>query len=357
MARRKRRNRRGQGTVYRDERGGWIARYPLGTVNGRRMSKRERFRTEAAAIAGLEQMRRIYGAGGTPATAPLGEYLDDWLAGWTEIREATRISYAGHIRNHIKPLLGGIPVVKLQPADVRRLIVDLGRKQLSPGTIHRVISTLRTALGEAVAERAITDNPAAHVKLPRDTHRPVEPLTDAEADALLDAVEGEWIAPFIRLLLGSGLRRGEAIGLDQGDLMLDSGFVRVRISKTDVRAVPISDDAVAALREALAAAPRRGPKEPVFFGQRGRGKRERLQGSSVSHALPRILEAAGLARLTPHMLRHGAASLMLADGHHMRVIAEQLGHRNPALTARIYAHVVPSAQRAAVASLERRKQR
>jgi integrase len=135
--------------------------------------------------------------------------------------------------------------------------------------------------------------------------------------------------------------------------MLDTGYVRVRVSKTTVRAVPISDDAVTALREALAAAPRRGADEPVFYSPRH--QRERLRGSSVTHALPRILERAGLPPLTPHALRHGAATLMLADGHPMRVIAEQLGHRNPALTARVYAHVIPEAQRAAIGSLERRK--
>jgi integrase len=83
--------------------------------------------------------------------------------------------------------------------------------------------------------------------------------------------------------------------------------------------------------------------------------RDRLRGDSVTHALPRILEAKGLPRLTPHKLRHGAATLMLAAGTPMRVIAEQLGHRNPALTARVYAHVVPEAQRAAVSALEPRR--
>jgi len=340
--------------VYRSEKG-WRARFPLGTVDGKRMSKTERCRTEAEALAALERLRRIYGSGGSPATGTLGDYLDTWLADWQHVRASTRVSYDGHIRNHIKPLLGGIPVIKLQPADVRRLVTELKRKGLSAGSILRIVTTLRIALNAAVAERAITDNPAEHVRLPSVEQHPVTPLTHDEADRLLAAVEGEWIGPFIRVLLGSGLRRGEVIGLDQRDLMLDVGFVRIRTSKTQVRAVPISNDAVAALREALAAAPRRGPDEPVFFGPRK--SRERLRGSSVSHALPRILTAAGLERLTPHALRHGAATLMLADGHPMRVIAEQLGHRNPALTARIYAHVVPDAQRSAVASLERRKAR
>jgi integrase len=253
---------------------------------------------------------------------------------------------------HIDPLLGGILLAKLRPADVRRLIDALEAKGLKPATIVRVVTTLRIALNAAVGERVIVDNAAAHIRLPSVDREPVRPLLHAEADAILNAVDGTWIGPLVRLLLGSGMRLGEAIGLDQRDLLLDAGFVRVRRSKTDVRAVPISDDAVAALREALALAPRRGPDEPVFYSPRR--PRERLRGGSVSHALPRILQRAGLERLAPHALRHGAATLMLADGHPMRVIAEQLGHRNPAITARVYAHVIPEAQRSAVGSLERR---
>lgn len=301
-------------------------------------------------------MRRAYGYGVEPAHGTLDEYLADWLRSHgRSVRPSTLVSYRGHVRLHIAPLLGGIPLSRLRPADVRRLIDELERKRLSANSIVRIVTTLRIALNAAVGERAISDNPAAHVRLPRVDRDPVRPLIREEADLILAAVDGTWVGPIIRLLLGSGLRRGEAIGLDQRDLLLDAGFVRVRKSKTDVRAVPISDDAVAALREVLAAAPRRGPDEPVFFGPRRSTRR--LVGSSLTHALPRILADAGIGHLTPHALRHGAATLMLADGHPMRVIAEQLGHRNPALTARVYAHVIPEAQRSAVGSLERRKAR
>ena len=350
----RRRRRRGEGSVYKSQ-GSWIARFPLGTIDGKRVTRRRRCVTEREALAALEQMRRLYGSGGTPASGSLGAYLDEWLAGWTEIQKTTYESYAGHIRLHIKPLLGGIPLAKLQPADVRRLIDEVRRKGRAPRTIGLVITTLRIALNAAVAERIITDNPAKHVKLPRVDMVPVRPLTHDEADAILDAVEGHWIGPIVRLLLGSGIRLGEALGLDQRDLLLDAGFIRVRKSKTYVRAVPISGDAADALRESLAIAPRRGPNEPVFFGPRK--ARHRLQRWSVSQALPRLLEPHGLGHITPHQLRHGAATLMLTDGHQMRVIAEQLGHKNPAITARYYAHVVPESQRSAVASLERRKAR
>lgn len=349
-----RRRARGAGSVFYDHHERcWVAIYPLGVVNGKRSRKKRRAATEQEALAELEQLRRTYRAGGTPINSTLDAYLTEWLVDHgRSIEPSTRTSYEGHVRLHISPLLGGILVDRLQPADVRRLIRELERKRLKPATIGLVVTTLRIALNAAVADRSLSDNPAAHIRLPKVDREPVRPLTPAEADAIVDATAGEWIGPFIRLLLGSGLRRGEAIGLDQGDLMLDAGYVRVRVSKTTARAVPISDDAVAALREALAAAPRRGPNEPVFFSPR---KRDRLRGGSVTHALPRFLERAGLAYLTPHALRHGAATLMLAGGVPMRHIAEQLGHRNPALTARVYAHVIPEQQRAAVHHLERRR--
>ena len=354
--RKRQRRRRGTGSVFEDKASGtWIARVSLGVVGGRRIRHKVRAPTEKAAEAELERLLRAYGAGGDPATETLDEYLAAWLVSHgRSVRPSTLASYRGHVELHIGPLLGGIRVAKLRPADVRRLVDDLERKGLSPATIGLVVTTLRIALNELVADRAIADNPAARIRLPRVVREPVRPLRPADADAIVDATAGTWLGPLVRLLLGSGLRLGEACGLDQRDLVLDSGYVRVRRSKTQVRAVPVSDDAVAALRDALAAAPRRGPDEPVFFGQRTGA---RLAGSSASHALPRILERAGLPPLAPHALRHGAATLMLADGVPMRVIAEQLGHANPALTSRTYAHVVPEQQRVAVRSLERRRTR
>lgn len=349
-----RRARRGGGSVfYSRSDGRWVANFPLGTVGGVRRNRRVKCRTEREARAELEQMRRLYGAGGHPATGTLDAWLDEWLAAHgPSVRPSTLRSYRGHCDLYIRPLLGGIELGRLAPRDVRRLIDDLARRGRSAGTIHLVIRTLSAALSAAVAERVILDHPVRGVRLPRIDREPVRALTADEADAIVAAVAGSWVERPVRVLLGSGLRRGELVGLDQGDL--GDGFVRVRVTKTRARAVPVSDDAADALREAVIAAPRRGPAEPVFFAPRGTG---RLAGGSLTHALARILADAGLGHLTPHALRHGAATLMLTAGVPMRVIAEQLGHANPSLTARVYAHVVPEAQRSAVAHLERRRAR
>ena len=345
------RRRWGSGSVYADG-DSWIARYPLGTRAGKRVTKRVRCRDKRAAEAELERMRRDYGAVAEPATDTLDVYLAEWHRGHARsVRASTARSYAEHIRLHIAPLLGGIVVARLRPADVRRLIDECERKGLSAGTTVLVLRTLSAALNAAVRDGGIPTNPVLGVRPPRIDREPVRPLTRDEADRIREAVGGHWTEPLVRLLLGSGLRLGEALGLDQRDLLLADGYVRVRRSKRDIRAVPVSDDAVDALRAALAAAPRIGDDEPVFFGVRGKAKAERLRGWSVSHALPLLLERAGLGHVHPHLLRHGVATLMLADGAPMRVIAEQLGHRNPALTSRVYAHVVPEAQREAVRRL------
>ncbi len=354
----KRRSRRGEGSVFwsKSERA-WIARVSLGVVNGRRVRRKARADSEAEAKQKLDELLRDYTASDPDQerAASLDEYLDAWFRRHSRtIRPSTRVGYRLHIDKHISPLLGGIRVSRLRTADVRRLVDELERKGLAAGTVHLVIRTLSVALNSAVADGILDRSPLLGVELPRIDREPVRPLAASDADAVLDAVAGTWVELPVRVWLGSGMRRGEVVGLDQRDLGLDAGFVRVRVTKTRVRAVPVSDDAVAALRQALVIAPRRGPDEPVFFAPKSG---DRIKGDSLSHALPRILEQAGLARLTPHALRHGAATLMLAEGVQMRVIAEQLGHRNPALTSRIYAHVVPEQQRAAVAHLERRRNR
>jgi integrase len=367
----KRRGVRGMGTVYESQ-GSWIASFPLGVVSGKRTRKRERHPSKAAAEDAIARMRRLYGRGGDPLDGTLGEYLDAWLAdAKPTMRASTWTSYDGHVRLHIVPLLGGIPVRRLRPADVRRLILDrLAAKsqrgkgtdekplpRLSPATVARIVTTLRIALEAAVRQDSLEDNAAAKVTLPAARERHVEAMTEDMAEDAVAAFDKHWLGPLVRLLAGSGLRLGEALSLDQGDLDAGGRFVRFRKSKTTVRAVSISPDAAKACREAIADAPRIGPHEPMFFSPRKnrQGVRDRLRGSTVSHTVPKVLEAHKLARMTPHGYRHGAATRMVAAGVHMRVVADQLGHKNPGFTARVYAHVVPGAEDQAVDTLERRR--
>jgi integrase len=281
--------------------------------------------------------------------------LDAYFTRWLDdtrgtVRYSTWVSYEGHYRLHISPLLGGMIVGRIRPDDVRRLIRRLVETK-SAATARKVITTLRIGLNRLVRERALQDNPAAHVALPREDHEPVRALSPEDAARVMEAISGDPLESLYVLLLGSGLRLGEAVALTWRDVDLDAGFVSIRVSKTRIRATPINEEAAEALRQHRSKTPRYGLDEPVFLGPR---TKERLRASTVSHAFPRLLEKASLPRMTVHQLRHGHATLLLAQGVPMRVIAEQLGHADPGFTSRLYAHVVPAVQNAAVKGLRLR---
>lgn len=338
----RRRGRRGDGTITPRD-GKFLARFST-TEGGVRIRKARTFDLRVDAEWWLSQARRN---GETPESMTVGRYMERWLAGKRNLAESTKAQYENHVRVHIVPAIGGHDLDDLRRRHVEAFVDDLSRhvspatkRRLSPSTVRAILVTLRSALDEAVP-RDIPDNPAAKVKAPAVRRPPVHAMTLEEAGDLVAAVRGEWIEQLVRFLLGSGVRIGEAVALNQRDVQ--DGFVRLRKSKTTIRAVRISDDAELALTEAIRKAPRRGPDEPVFFSPRAnrQGVRDRLDRGSAQHALPRILERAGLGRLTPHGLRHGTATLMLANGVPIQVIAEQLGHSNPGMTARVYAHVDP----------------
>lgn len=340
-----RRGRRGDGTHFysRSDRR-WIARFPHGPDGEPLKAK---LRTEDEAKAQLAAWRTRYG-GRTVSGDTLDAWWAEWFPGHAEsIRPSTATSYAGHWRNYISPLLGGMALEALDGSDVRRLIASVKAKGRKPGTVHLVVRTLSVALNAAVSEGKIPRNVTVGVRLPRIEREPIKAMTEADRDGILRAVKGTWVEPPVRVLIGSGMRLGEVMGLDQRDLVLEAGYVRVRVTKTTVRAIPLTDDAVDALREAVAQAPRRGPAEPVFFSPR---TGDRMLGSSVSHAFPRILKAAGAPGLHPHMLRHGVATMMLQNGASLRMLMEQMGWKNTAMATR-YAHIVPEAQREAIRSV------
>jgi integrase len=343
MARRgRRRGRRGDGTITERD-GRYLARFSR-TEGGKRIRESKTFDLRTDAEWWLSQAKRH---GEAPEDVRLADYLERWLRGKRGIAASTRLQYENHIRVHIVPVLGGLRLGDVRRRHVEAFVEDRLRatsvgtgRTLSPSTVGKLLVTLRSALQEAVP-RDIPDNPAARVEAPKVHREPVKALTPDDAAALIAAVRETWMEHIVRVLLGSGMRVGEAVALNQGDV--HDGWVQLRKSKTTIRSVRLSRDANEAIHAAIKSAPRRGKGEPVFYGPR---TGDRLSRHSLTHALSK---ATGLSA---HALRHGTATLMVAAGVHMRVVAEQLGHANPAMTARVYAHVSPESQVAALSVLD-----
>lgn len=314
--------------------------------NGKRIRQSKTFDTRNEAEWWLREAKR---AGAAPDTGEtVAEYLERWLRAKRRIRPSTRLQYENHVREHLIPELGAIPVAKLQRRHIEafvderlRHVSERTKRPLTPSTVGKLLTTLRSALEWGVP-KDLPDNVAAKVEPPRVDREPVRVVTGEEATRIRAAVKGSWLEPIVRFLFGSGLRISEALSLNQGDVDWENRTVRIRQSKTTIRTVRVSRDGMEALR--LCDQPRKGRGEPVFFGpkaSRETGSQDRMTRASVSHALPRVLERHGIDRLTAHGLRHAHATVSLERGTPVEVIAAQLGHRNPTMTRNVYAHVTP----------------
>jgi integrase len=263
-------------------------------------------------------------------------------------------------------------VAELRPADVRRLIRECLDGGLSASSAQRVVAVLRVALGQAVEDGELPAN-VAKVKLPRVERERVEAMTPETAERILNAVRyrkdddgaehgSRILEPVVTLLLGCGLRLGEACALDWRDLRLPKPgkpptgeeSVTVRLGKTHSsrRSVPLPGFVTVSLLAHRARSPRVGEHEPVFLGAHG----ERLRPDYVSHAFPKLLLASGLPRLSAHKLRHGTATLLVARGVPLPIVASILGHADPSMTVQVYAHVAPDSKRAAMAEMDALRQ-
>lgn len=137
------------------------------------------------------------------------------------VRPSTRVSYEGHVTLHIVPALGHIRLDRLRPHDLNRLYAERAAAGLSPATIRRIHATLHRALRDAVRWGDATENPAAGGDPPRTTPgHDLATWAPAEVAAFLEAVEGDELEALWVVLVMTGMRRGEALGLKWHDVDL-----------------------------------------------------------------------------------------------------------------------------------------
>ncbi|MCZ2805748.1 site-specific integrase [Modestobacter sp. VKM Ac-2983] len=307
-------------------------------------------------------------------TMSLSAWLEDWSTKAlpaSDRRQATIDLYATIARKHLVPALGTRPLDRIRPSDVEALIVSKRTAGLAPSTVRTIYTVLRAALDITVRDGLLGRNPAAAVRRPAVERQDAAFLTVDDAHRLLDSMRGERLEPLFRLMLATGLRRGEALGLHWSDVDLDGGTLRVRWTLTRTskglqlgepkteksrRSVPLPRSTVAALRahrqqqatEQLAAGEAWRDSDLLFTTEVGTP----LEPRNVLRRFETLAERAGLRDVHLHTLRHSAASFLLAAGTHTKVVQEHLGHSSYAITADIYSHVAPEQRREAADRLD-----
>lgn len=287
------------------------------------------------------------------------------------MRPRTWQGYSLIVRLHLEPAVGAIPLLKLQPADVQRMVNDAVTGGRQPQTVRNLHAVLRRALNHAVRWGVVSRNVATLVDLPRARRFETPVLTPEAARAVLAAVGGDRIAPVVAVALATGMRQGEALGLRWSDVDLDANQLTIRQTLQRAgRLATFAEPKTSRSRRTIALA---DAAVVAFHAQRSRQLQERLMAGSrwqesglvftssigtpmvpgdLTKRLQRLLRGAGLPRLRFHDLRHGTASLLTAQGIHPRTIMEILGHSTISVTMNTYAHVAPALQREAARSLD-----
>ena len=249
-----------------------------------------------------------------------------------------------------------------------------GKDTLAVSTIlhhHRLISSM---LSTAVKWQLIFSNPCSRVVLPKNKRKEAVYLDEDQAAQLLQALEGESLQHqvIVKMLLYTGMRRGELCGLEWKDIDFERAVISVRRSslylfgkgvfedetknETSERCMKVSDDVIAMLRIWRA----EQAKERLRLGDQWQDNDRLFTAWNGAPIRPDVITAwfhkfvtkNGLPPIHVHSLRHTNATLLIAAGTNLTTVAARLGHANTTTTSKIYAHAIKSADQAAAEALQ-----
>lgn len=284
------------------------------------------------------------------------------------LKEITAYTYEGSYRKNIKPVFGNTRLKDLTTARITDFLLELGKTK-KPQTVRKNKIILHSMLEYAVSQKFITENPCIGTIWKRDVETGL-----SERDNYLSAADAkklmELVAPYstfntiIKLLLLTGLRSGEALGLtwDKIDFENKTIFVDKTLTyvtgryflstpKTpmSIRKIVIDDDTVQLLREHKAAQDEQKlvigdawlEPDAVFTSATGHFYDRSLLNTQFRRFMERHPE---LHRVTIHGLRHTHASLLILAGENLDAISKHLGHASADITSRVYAHLMSEVQ-------------
>jgi integrase len=278
-------------------------------------------------------------------------YLGDGPADKPTKKASSWTIDASNLRRHVVPLLGKRSVGTLTPTDVQRFQRDVtegktkadlktgkrGRARVDggPGTAARATAVLAAMLAWAAKHGYRSDNPAKGVKLNalRNRERFLSGAELARLGEAIDLAEREGAnrngLAIVRLLLLTGARRNEIASLRWDYVDFERRALRLPDSKTGAKVIPLGAPALAVLNEL----PRDDKSTWVFAAERGKG-----YFTGTPAVWRRLVKLAKLKDVRLHDLRHGFASVAVADQASLYLVGKVLGHTQAETTQR-YAHL------------------
>lgn len=343
----------------------WYARYrdPAGQQRTKTFDRKvdaERF------IVTVESAKMV-GAFVDPARAKttVGAVAESWLNGKVNLKPTTRARYEAALSVHVLPRWQTTPLDRVEHTDVQDWVGELLRSGQAGASVRKSFGVLASILDRAVRDKRLPANPARGVDLPALNEQRKKYLTAVQVTVLATAaatlpagrperatntVFGQYrLVVFV--LAYCGLRWSEMAALKVGRLDLDRGRINVSEAVTEInggrlewgtpkshesRSAPIPRFLADELREHVAG---RSPDDLVFTAPLGGVLRNR---AARRDWFDRAVAAVGEPDLTPHELRHTAASLAVSVGANVKAVQRMLGHASAAMTLDRYADLFDS---------------
>ncbi|MCC6545922.1 tyrosine-type recombinase/integrase [Candidatus Sumerlaeota bacterium] len=252
-------------------------------------------------------------------------------------------------------------VAKVDPFDLKDYLARMKEdRNCKAATIARVISSMRQFFGFLLAEGIIGNDPAMGLRTPKKSRKLPVYLTATEANRMAvpppiddgdDAGDQLRDETIISLLMLTGMRLSELVGLDLDSLDLENAVVKVFGKGRKERLIPLNSSARELLRDWLVVRPTgKNGCRALFLS----GHRDRITKRMVQHLVKKAVKRNGLdRRISPHKLRHTFATTLYAEAVELRDIQELLGHASVVSTA-VYTHTNVDKVRAAVNKLRMR---
>lgn len=323
-----------------------------------------------AAISELHESGRVF----QPSKLYFMEWLDKWLLERIKntVRATTLENYQRIIKNHIAPVLGAIRLRDLTPS----ILLDFYNKKhnegLSQNSLKLIRSVILGSLKQAQVEGLLKNNPAMGLKLPKG-QEPVEKqvLDSGNIERIMPILREDRLGAAFLLALGSGLRRGELLGLKWENVDLEKGNIKVEVNlvrvngeltlqepktKQSKRVIPLPSTIIAELKahrkrqleERLAAGGKYEENGLVFPNTKGGF----IDPQNFHRTFKRICDKVGLNNISIHSLRHSYATLLMEAGENPKTVMELLGHSDISTTLGIYSHASEGMKERAVGKLE-----
>ena len=387
MAGKRRKN--GDGSIRELKNGSWEARIMIGRQpDGKKKMKTFTRKTCKEALKALNDFKaNRLDIPSNASNLTIEQWLWTWFKDYVAInlKDATKVSYEGIIRNNLVPYIGRIKLADLKKVDIEKMYRTLltngridGKGGLSVKTIHNVALMLHKALDEAMKCEYITKNPADIANVPtlrseNRSRKEIEILSRQNQQALMEVCGGDVYGVAIKTDMYTGLRLGELLGLKWSDIDLQAKTVT--ISRQVNRLKDFSPNAKSKTRLGIQEDTKTQSshrtislpeplleillkhKEKQETSKKSWGKSyqnmdmvfAREDGFYIDPATFRDhyqkkLKEAGLGHYTIHALRHTFATRALETGVPIKVVSQILGHSTVQITMDTYSHVLPELQ-------------